>query len=121
MKSTRISQSNSSGQLASNKSYKDDDDDDNPTPSLATPRKTPLTPSFTIGLADKGAGTGIGASSSAGRDRRSFSGPSATSINRSAPARRRVLAELMGRVTTDVDELSRKLSRKPPPLLGKKP
>lgn len=122
-KYSRMSQSSSGDGKSTDRRSCEDDDDDNPTPSPATPRKTPSTPSFSIGLADKGDAIGMGQPpGSSGGDRRSFSGPSASPNDSSLPARKRGLAQLMERVSTDADEISKKLNRKPPPPPpGRKP
>ncbi|KIM20483.1 hypothetical protein M408DRAFT_12984 [Serendipita vermifera MAFF 305830] len=122
-KSSRMSQSNADGISAMSGTHGEEDDDDNPTPSAATPRKTPSTPSFSIGLADRGHSIGLGdPPGSSGGDRRSFSGPSTSSSEGSGPTRRRGIAHLLDKFATDEEDITKKLTRKPPPPpIGKKP
>ena len=95
-----------------------DEDEGDETPNSATPRRSPSTPSF--GLGNKGFGIGLGAPpglTTGGK--KSFSVSSAvgmTAIGMNGPRSQEDSA------VTDVEELSRKLSRRPPPPPpGKKP
>ncbi|PVF99182.1 hypothetical protein CPB86DRAFT_783977 [Serendipita vermifera] len=97
-----------------------DGDEDFETPSSATPRKTPSTPNFSVALTSVNRNSfssdlGVGAPSVGNTPKTSARPPSVSSLSERNSAEDLGVKEKTAKSNTDVEDLPRKLSRKPPP------